>query len=370
LDNRRLRAALDAGLERVPFTVHEPGERLLDWPHEWDPDRIARNALGVDIREVNGRLVVGGDEGVVRYAKGTLPETYGEIALFRAADQRSLLPGRLWGAEEPPVTLRKPPTIDLHPVVPAEVREGLAAEVARAESPAERALTDLQAVGRVVGQELHLDKPLDLRGVDDRIKTLDSLVRKYHDEGRAFGQSVADFLGEVNDLTRFSMELPDGARYRPALEAALAELDRRGYHVVETAGKVGVKNFWEAGNRYLGLNVTVRSPHDGRLMEIQFPTDLSWRANKLSHGFYGVFREPRELTVRVVHAALNILSVNKRLGLTEEMPSGLSERWPPVDTSFGRWVAKRPDVWAEYHAWLAENGRTFGDIMREFGLTE
>lgn len=82
LDNRRLTAAVRAGLPEVPMAVHEATDKV-------PKDQQARYALKKDpIRKLpSGELVVGGNEGVVRYPKGSLPDNYGEAALFRTADQ-------------------------------------------------------------------------------------------------------------------------------------------------------------------------------------------------------------------------------------------------------------------------------------------
>lgn len=143
LDNRRLRAAREAGLDVVPLVVHNPSDRLADWPQEWSPERQRKNALGLDIMQLaDGRWVVGGDEGRVVYAKGSLPQTFGEIALFRAAEQRSLLPGHLFGADREPVLLGKPPA------------PNRAVELTDAEH---RVLDDLRLMAHAVADEVQAD---------------------------------------------------------------------------------------------------------------------------------------------------------------------------------------------------------------------
>ncbi len=363
LDNRRLRAALDAGLERIPVVVHRPGEHLADWPHDWTPERQAKNALLGEVRELSdGRWAVGGDEGRVVFESGRVPRTYGEIAVFRAADQRSLLPGHLFGADRPPVLLEKPPPARSEPVLDTAERAALHSAVRDAESAAQAVRDRLETVATSVSGRLHLTEPIELRGVDHQVKDFESLARKYHDEAKILGRGVRDFLETVNDTVRFSLRLPEGGRYAETLVRTLEELRREGFEIVEA------KNFWLEGNRHYGLNVTVRDPHDGLLVEIQFPTDASWRASNHTHNLYGVVRRGDELAARQVHAYLSILEVNKRFGLADAVPDGLADIRPPTDRGFADWASRHPDVWRTYKNWLAENGLRFADVVEEFHL--
>ena len=100
LDNRRLYAAQKAGLTDVPVQYHAPSE---PFPQEW---AAAGFELKDPIRRLpDGSLVVGGKHGEIAYAKGAIPATYGEAALFRTANQGKI-PGAgrfpLWGSLELP----------------------------------------------------------------------------------------------------------------------------------------------------------------------------------------------------------------------------------------------------------------------------
>jgi hypothetical protein len=361
LDNRRVTAARMAGLEHMPTAVHAPSDRLEDWPQEWDPARRERNALGVDIRELpDGTLRVGGDEGTIRYQRGQVAETWGEIALFRAAEQRSLLPGELTGADDRPVYAAKPagpvevalPSADVHHIAEA---------VAAARPTADRILDDLRGTIDEVTSELGLHSdPLEMRGEDHRVKSSESLERKFFTE-RAPSETAAGFLARVNDLVRFSIRLPDGDHYLASLETTLGKLQERGYEVVD------VKNFWQEGNRYYGMNTTLQDP-SGQLFEMQFPTDASWRANKLTHEYYEVFRRGDEPIERRVHSFLHILRINSELGLARSIPPDIENRLPAIDTSFATWARKRRVVWDGYVEWLDENNRDFEWIAKQFGL--
>ncbi|MFC9897638.1 hypothetical protein ACFVMC_28445 [Nocardia sp. NPDC127579] len=361
LDNRRVAAARMAELDQVPTAIHDPSDRLEDWPHEWDRARRERNALGVDIRELpDGTLRVGGDEGDIRHHRGQVAETWGEIALFRAAEQRSLLPGELKGSAERPVYAAKPADRGVAEL-PADDSRYISEAVAAARPAADRTRDDLrETIGGVI-EDLELnDEPPELLGEDHRVKAPESLERKYLTE-RKPGETVPDFVERQNDLIRFSIQLPEGEDYRPAFEATLGQLQERGYEVVD------IKNFWKADNRYLGMNTTVKSP-DGAQFELQFPTADSWRANKLTHEYYEVFRNKDEPIERRVHALLRTLRVNKELGLPDRIPPGIESRWAPADTGFETWRRKHPDLWADYDDWLENNGRDPEWAARQFEL--
>ncbi|WP_405489162.1 toxin glutamine deamidase domain-containing protein [Nocardia sp. NBC_00511] len=365
LDNRRLTAAQLAGLDRVPTALHAASERLADWPHEWDEDRRQRNPLRVDIRQLpDGTLRVGGDTGEIVYRRGQVAETWGDIALFRSAEQRSLLPGDLGGSDQRPVFAAKPaPTIEVH-LAPAD-HQMITEAVHTARPEADRILADLHETLDSINQDLGLDHHrVETLGEDHRVKSSDSLARKFETE-RHSGETADSFLNRVNDLVRFSTRLPEGEGYRPALDAVLSRLEERGYEVVD------VKNFWKEGNRYLGLNTTLRSPH-GREFELQFPTDTAWRANKLTHEPYEVFRRTNdpspEPIERRIHSFFEILRINEELGLDGMVPAGVEERWSPLDSSLAKWVRKNPGQWRLYESWLQENNRELSWVTDQFGL--
>jgi len=367
LDNRRLRTAREAGLQRVPVVVHHPSDRLADSAGEWPDDRVARNALREEIRELpDGTWRVGGDEGVVVYARGSVPVTYADVALFRAAHQRSLLPSHLFGTSRAPVLFaqhEERSDVDLN----EDETRVLAALWQGAEDVSESVQADLESVTAAISAELALPTPLALTGTDHRVKTFSSLARKYDDEARLVGRSVQEFASSVNDVLRFSVLLPDGLRAGP-IEQVVARMSDRGY-VVEPAS---VKNFWRRGNRFFGINMTVRAPN-GQRFEIQFPTAASLRASKLTHDLYKVVRRQGSAdrpvsSARRVHAFLEMLAVNKRLGLPDQRPPSDIAADPSHDATFAKWIAKKPEVWAEYKAWLDLNNLTFADVVDEFAL--
>ncbi|MDI1464845.1 toxin glutamine deamidase domain-containing protein [Catellatospora sp. KI3] len=367
LDNRRLRAARLGGLDQVPVCLHTPNEPL---------NGEKGDTLAVDLRRLDdGTLVIGGDRGEIVYAKGTEPRTYGEAALFRAAWQRSLLPGRLYGADAVHVTITKPPA----PTTPAvSLNEEQARVLARVHTDAQaRALAALGHLTGIVadlngqrGPAAEAAQRLQLQGTDHMVKTLESIQRKFWTEGQRMGARL--FASQLNDAARFSVQLPDGADYPVALRQVIAALEGQGYELTK------LKNFFRPGNRYHGLNATLRAP-DGGLMEIQFPTADSYRAWQLTHDAYEVVRRDDELDPRRVHAMLSMFAVNGELGLNDQVPPGIeeliSERFPDAqlvqDTSLLRWIAGQRELWVDYRTWLDQQHATFtgfGDVLDDFGV--
>ena len=187
----------------------------------------------------------------------------------------------------------------------------------RAEAAADQVQHDLADVGQAVTAALGLSAAIELTGQEHRVKSAESLARKYDDEAVSEGIPAAEFARQVNDVLRFSLVLPPGADYRPAVDNVLAQMTNRGYRVEPAS----VKNFWAAGNRFYGFNCTLTSP-DGQTFELQLPTDESRRAGRLTHDPYEILRRKDELAPRRVHAYLRMLQINKRLGMADEDPTG------------------------------------------------
>ena len=193
LDHRRLRAALRANLDRVPVVIHAPSDPITAWGESGEH-------LADDLRRLpDNSLIVGGDEGELVYPKGATPTTCGEAALFRAGDQRSLLPGHLFGTKQEPVTLGKPPGPPTPPTLPESVTAMLHKLRAEAERHADAVQADLESLG------------FPLHNLEYRIKSFESLAQKYDREHQRFGGDPEEFAQSYgNDVLRYKLVLPDG----------------------------------------------------------------------------------------------------------------------------------------------------------------
>ncbi|MFC8846238.1 MULTISPECIES: hypothetical protein [unclassified Micromonospora] len=213
-------------------------------------------------------------------------------------------------------------------------------------------------------ESLGIQELVDLRDVEFRVKSFESIERKFLDEAAVVGESVEGFAVAVNDVLRFSFSMPGGEFYKPALEAILARLTSLGFDAEDDS----CKNFWHPGNRFYGFNCTMRSP-SGQVFELQLHSNASREAWLRTHQAYGVLRRESEPSFRRLPAFLEMLRVNRESGLPDSVPEGLSLRFPAKDATFAKWISGRQAVWRDYLEWLCSRGESFRDVVAGFGLT-
>jgi hypothetical protein len=196
-----------------------------------------------------------------------------------------------------------------------------------------------------------------------RVKGLASLARKFLDAVRLENATPQEFLGEVNDRVRFSVQTPEQG-YGQAVDVVLDQLRSLGY---EIDPEHDVKNFWQPGNRHNGVNVTARTP-EGFTIEVQFPTPVSRALGKRTHELYQMVRLHEADAVARVEALLEIFRLNREFGMDTHLPGGLDLLPPAIDTSLARWTDREPQAWTAYQEALAQEGRTLADVLVEHGL--
>lgn len=119
---------------------------------------------------------------------------------------------------------------------------------------------------------------VEMSGLKYRLKTRASLARKIKNDAaeKRIRQSVA--AEQIGDSVRYTM-VSDEANYARMATEALEELEAQGYQAVK------VKNYWQDGNGYLGINVNMVAPN-GTKMELQFHTYKSVKVKEPSHKLY------------------------------------------------------------------------------------
>jgi hypothetical protein len=356
LDNRRLRAARLAGLRQVPCVVHEVTEPLssADWPAR----RREQARLEADIRVLpSGEWAVGGDRGMVLHPAGSVPRTYGEAVLFRAAGQRSLLPEQLFGTAALPVVLDRPAWRGVSGPDPERSFLVVSDKVARwVDSEAQPAV--LAAVG---GAALGGDRA---HGIE--------LVRPARPPGLAEGVILADYFGDdpvgreggaVHSdrslAATVHLSIADTDRYATSLAECLGELDREGLHLL------GLENRWRPGNRGFGVICSLRSDK-GLPIRVEFHTPQSWRLEETIREARAIEVGSGEVPVRRVHAVLRTARAAQHVDVP--FPDRPADWPPPIDTGVSAWVAANGEVWSAYLDWLERNGLGLDEVLAEFGL--
>ena len=118
--------------------------------------------------------------------------------------------------------------------------------------------------------------------LDHRIKSTNSLARKIDTE------AVSEFDGDrsraadaVSDAVRYTLKVGD-ANYTEALTNTVAALESSGF-------KLRVKNFWQSGDPYDGVNIKAKK--DGVEVEIQLHTPSSFSHKEGDDGTHRIYEK-------------------------------------------------------------------------------
>lgn len=122
-----------------------------------------------------------------------------------------------------------------------------------------------------------------LDGLKYRVKDEESIARKIDSDAADTGKPLDEVAAEMNDILRYTMVYPDG-RYSASVGKALEALEAQGFKVSN------VKNFWEEGDIFDGVNLKVVHPK-GYEVELQFHTESSLSVKDASHNIYKKYRK-------------------------------------------------------------------------------
>ena len=125
-----------------------------------------------------------------------------------------------------------------------------------------------------------------LQGLENRLKSRDSLIRKIYtrwDKDR----SISPDEVSIDDAVRYLIVLNDEppGHTDDAIREILTILEGVGHRVER------IKNYWPRGDDYSGINGVLKAPN-GVLWELQFHTDGSVEAKGRVHPIYEVYRLP------------------------------------------------------------------------------
>lgn len=206
------------------------------------------------------------------------------------------------------------PIPDLHESVPAIVEDAnpdgtrmepgaaltkkqksrvLAAALLLTASSAEPAVTaDMKELER---------KDAHLQGLDYRLKSLDSLMRKIESDADEGQTSLTAAAAGISDVLRYTLTC-SADDYSVMVPSALTTLEEKGYTVEK------FRNAW-GGRFYQGINVHLMSPAGVRV-ELQFHTPQSFAVKQASHAVYEIRRNPASSPDEVAEATRLSLAYN------------------------------------------------------------
>lgn len=129
-----------------------------------------------------------------------------------------------------------------------------------------------------------------LEGLSQRIKSTDSLARKIDaDAEQGYQGDRKKAAEEISDANRYTLSVND-TDYADTLQSAVTAFEATGW-------KVRVKNFWQSGDPYDGVNI--KAERDGIKVEVQVHTPKSFQTKeKALHDIYEVYRKSTDDGVR------------------------------------------------------------------------
>lgn len=119
--------------------------------------------------------------------------------------------------------------------------------------------------------------------VEFEVKGIDSTARKMRDRHVERGKPLSELPGAIKDSLRYTY-IHDDNNYTGGVQRTFDTLQQRGWEVVE------VDNYWSPGDAYSGINSILRTS-EGRMVELQFHTPISFSIKEDIHLEYELYRE-------------------------------------------------------------------------------
>lgn len=136
----------------------------------------------------------------------------------------------------------------------------------------------------------------NMEGLDFRLKSEESLIRKLQSEG---------IKTPMNDVLRYTTTLED-ADFTSGIQNIIRDLEKQGYEIVK------IKNTFVDGVVYKGINTNVKSP-DGQLFELQYHTPSSFNTKQnINHTLYEEYRLLDPISSRAITLEQQMIN-NSRL---------------------------------------------------------
>ena len=129
-----------------------------------------------------------------------------------------------------------------------------------------------------------------MEGLEFRFKATKGNAKKITNISRDSGISVEEAQSQVPDAVRYTMTFPE-EEYVGGAANVIARLEGLGH-------EVQVKNYWDEGDGYQGINIVVKHP-DGFLYELQLHTPESFKVKQAAHDAYDEYQKETDDAIRM-----------------------------------------------------------------------
>jgi hypothetical protein len=182
------------------------------------------------------------------------------------------------------------PSVDWSEVLGSEVNSQLADEYDRT------AQRERDTISPRMCEIEARDATRHLVGFEHRLKSLDRISEKVHEDIDLLGRSPQEAISLLPDAVRYTFQY-DEARYTKGVWEDIARMQEQGFELAK------LKNMW-SDDQYKGINSQWIEPGTGQRFELQFHTRISFEAKELTHGAYERLRThpDNELEVLVLEA--------------------------------------------------------------------
>jgi len=130
----------------------------------------------------------------------------------------------------------------------------------------------------------------EMEGLEFRFKATKGNAKKITNISRDSGISVEEAQLQVPDAVRYTMTFPE-EEYVGGAENVISRLEGIGH-------EVQVKNYWDEGDGYQGINIVVKHP-DGFLYELQLHTPESFKVKQAAHDAYDEYQKEKDDVIRL-----------------------------------------------------------------------
>jgi hypothetical protein len=145
----------------------------------------------------------------------------------------------------------------------------------------------------------------ELDKLENRLKSTDSLARKIRkDAEEEYEGNIEKAASELSDAIRYTMVL-DTSKYTDTVDSVIKDFESKGY-------ELRIKNFWEDGDDYQGINMKMTK--NGITVELQLhtPESLETKVKKLN----AIYKSYREIKT---NSGKDLIKLGDKMLLWEQM---------------------------------------------------